>query len=93
MPEKYLRDWHVTKSGEEFEVEELLDIDGEFDVNPEKPRYLVEEWRYRLGFEEHHTFGDEELAINYARKKAMKTGGRFRVLRAPEGKSFDRVER
>lgn len=92
MNEKHQLDWHMKQDGSEFEVEELLDIDGEFDINPEKPRYLVEEWRYRLGFEEHRTFGDEDLALNYARKKALKTGGRFRVLRAPEGESFDRIE-
>lgn len=86
-----IKDWYVTEGGEGFEVEELLDIDGEFDINPEKPQYLVERWHNRLGFDPHHTFGDGEEALNYARKKALKTGGRFRVLRAPEGKSFDRV--
>ena len=86
-----MKDWHDRTDGVEFEVDVLLDIDGEFDINPENPKYLVEEWRYRLGFTEHRTFGDEGMALEYVRRKARKSGGRFRVLRASEGNSFERI--
>lgn len=84
-----VNDWHVRSDGEEFEVEELLDTDEEFTSNT--PQFLVEIWRGRIGFEELKTFYVEEDALNFARKNARKTGGRFRVLKAPEGKYFNRV--
>lgn len=81
-------DWYVGLD-DEFEVLELLDVDG--DYQSPNPQYLVEVWASRLGFEELRTFDEEEPALAFAKRQARKTGGRYRVLKAPEGKSFDRI--
>lgn len=81
------KDWYVGRNNDSFEVDVLLDVDGEWTST--KPRYLVEMWVYRFGFEPMRTFDSKEKSLRYAQKQADKYKGRYRVLRAPEGKSFE----